>query len=91
MREVYSRHLALTTGVLVVALVALFALIQSPEILESPKLAAVKVAGSLPHPVEGFEECASCHGPEKDYPYPINHLGWANESCSRCHSNTPGE
>ena len=90
MRQVYSRQLALTTGFLAIAVAAVFALIQSPEILESPRLAAVTVARSLPHPLAGFENCESCHGREGMKPYPISHLGWKNESCLKCH-RIPGQ
>lgn len=86
MRQIYSRHLTLTTGVLVVALVAAFALAQSPEILESPRLAAVTAGRPLPHPVAGYEDCQGCHGREGMRPYPPDHWGWSDQSCTRCHA-----
>lgn len=87
MRRLYSRHLALMTGFLAVTGGFVFALIQSPEILESPQLASVMVGAPLPHKVAGFEDCESCHGLRGMKPYPINHTGWRNESCTRCHGN----
>lgn len=85
MREVYSKQLAIVTGILVLFITGSFALIQSPEVLESPGIIAVTVGQAAPHPIEGHENCNSCHGIKGMIPYPINHLGWKNESCIRCH------
>lgn len=82
MREVYSTQLAIVVGVLVVMMVAVFALIQSPEALSAPERTAV----SMPHPVEGYEQCDACHGIKGARPYPVKHLGWSNASCTKCHA-----
>jgi hypothetical protein len=81
-RETYSVHLATVTGTLIVLLAVLFALIQSPTLFET----TARVAAEIPHPLEGFKQCESCHGLKADIPYPIRHLGWSIESCTRCHA-----
>jgi len=81
MREVYSKQLAIVVGVLIFMVNVIFALIQSPEILSARKKQSV----SIPHPIEGYEQCDTCHGMEGDWPYPIRHLGWSNQSCTKCH------
>lgn len=85
MRQAYSTQLAWVTGILVLFIAGTFALIQSPEVLESPGIIAVTVGQPVPHPVEGHEHCSSCHGIKEMKPYPINHLGWNNQSCAKCH------
>lgn len=81
MRETYSVHLAVISGTLIILLAVLFAVIQSPALFER----SVGVAATIPHPLEGFRQCESCHGLKGDIPYPIRHLGWSIESCTRCH------
>lgn len=85
MRQTYSTQLAWVTGGLVLLIAGTFALIQSPEIFESPSIVAVTVGQAIPHPMEEHENCSSCHGLKGMKVYPINHLGWDNESCGRCH------
>ncbi len=85
MRQAYSKWLAMVTGILVLFIALAFALIQSPEVLESPRLLSLTVAQPLPHPIEEHESCDRCHGRKGMRPYPINHLGWKNESCQKCH------
>lgn len=85
MREIYSRQLAWITGVLTIAAVTAFALVQSPEVLESPRLAGVTAGRPLPHPVPGFERCEGCHGRDAMKPYPPSHWGWADAGCMKCH------
>jgi len=85
MREAYSAQLAMVTGILVLFVAGTFALIQSPEVLESPGITAVTVGQAVPHPIEGHENCDSCHGRKGIKAYPINHLGWKKESCMKCH------
>ena len=82
MREVYSTQLAAVVGALLFTMAVSFALLQSPGVLVAP----VRPAASLPHPVEGHERCDACHGLQSELPYPVRHLGWSNESCTRCHS-----
>jgi hypothetical protein len=74
-------HLAVISGTLIILLAVLFAVIQSPALFQRP----AGVAAAIPHPLEGFRECESCHGLKGDIPYPIRHLGWSIESCTRCH------
>lgn len=91
MRQAYSTQLAWVTGFLVLFIAGAFALIQSPEVLESPGIIAVTVGQTVPHPVEGHENCGYCHGIKEMKPYPINHLGWNNESCTKCHEAIPDQ
>jgi len=81
----YSIQLAMMTGLLIILVAGAFALIQSPEMLESPRMEAMVVAQKIPHPIQGHENCESCHGLKDMKPYPIKHLGWKNESCMKCH------
>lgn len=81
MREKYSLYLGLGTGGLVFLLTLLFAFLQSPE----TRSLSVKRGFVIPHPVEGYRECDSCHGLKGKYPYPVRHLGWSNRSCVSCH------
>lgn len=85
MREVYSIQLAIVVGVLVFLVSAVFALVQSPEILSAPDRRSMCPA----HPVEGYEQCGACHGIKGPMPYPIKHLGWSNQSCTKCHIPLP--
>ncbi len=81
MREVYSTQLSIAAGIIVVMATAIFALIQSPEMLSAPE----RISISIPHPVKGYEQCDACHGIKGMRPYSVNHLGWSNESCIKCH------
>lgn len=85
MRQAYSTQLAVVTGIFVLFIAVAFALVQSPEVLESPGLTSLTVGQPVPHPIEGHENCESCHGRKGMKVYPINHLGWKNESCVKCH------
>lgn len=85
MRQAYSTQLAVVTGILVLFVAGAFALIQFPEVLESPGITAITVGQAVPHPIEGHEDCKSCHGRKGMKAYPINHLGWENGSCVKCH------
>lgn len=84
MREYYSTQLALVVGILILMVSALFALVQSPEQLQY-RTAAERDAMALPHPVQGMEDCQACHGFKADHPYPQNHIGWSDQSCTKCH------
>lgn len=85
MRELYSTQLAVAVGVLTLIITAVFALIQSPELLDFQETAAVRSATAVPHPVEGQQRCNRCHGIKGVKPYPARHAGWSNESCMKCH------
>lgn len=85
MRELYSTQLAAAAGVLTLIITAFFALIQSPQLLDFQKTAAVKLASAVPYPVEGRRLCNNCHGPKGVKPYPARHFGWNNECCLKCH------
>lgn len=82
MRQAYATQLAIVSGVLIVIVAVIFAAIQIPR-LERPSLAAA--APVIPHPIEGYENCVTCHGLSGSVPYPDSHLGWPNESCTQCH------
>ncbi len=81
MREVYSTQLSIVVGVLIFMVTAIFAIIQSPEMLSAPE----RISVSIPHPVEGYEQCDACHGIKGTRPYPVKHTGWSNGSCTKCH------
>lgn len=81
MREAYSTQLAMVAGALMFLVAVLFALLQSPEATMPP----ARSAPVLPHPLEGFARCDSCHTTGEEYPYPIRHLGWDEKSCLKCH------
>jgi hypothetical protein len=81
MRETYSLHLAIFVGIFVFILTVIFALIRTSEFL----LQEDWVRYDIPHPIEGYEQCDTCHGLGAEYPYPKNHQGWNNQSCTKCH------
>lgn len=82
MRHSFANQLAVVTGVLVLLVSVIFALIQTPG---QDTTAAVAAAPIIPHPLEGYENCVECHGRNGAIPYPANHLGWPNTSCTQCH------
>ncbi len=43
----------------------------------------------MPHPIQGQEQCDTCHGPSGIKPYPANHAGRPNDSCQVCHQPGP--
>ena len=43
----------------------------------------------VPHPVEGGEDCLACHDRGQIVPFPADHEGRTNESCTTCHQ--PGK
>jgi hypothetical protein len=81
MREIYSRHLAIIVGIFVFIATVIFALLQTSDML----LEREWEREDMPHPVEGYEECNSCHGLDAEFPYPQNHQGWSIQSCTQCH------
>lgn len=82
MRHAFANQLAIVTGVLVILLAVIFALIQTPG---QAAVTAVTDAPVIPHPLVGYENCVECHGRNGAIPYPANHLGWPNTSCTQCH------
>ncbi len=82
MRQALATQLAAVIGVMIIVLAVIFALIQTPSIAETTLIAAAPV---MAHPIEGYEDCTSCHGREEAVPYPEYHLGWPNTSCNQCH------
>ena len=81
MREVYSMHLVIFAGVFVFLVTVIFALLQSSELLYTPEWKGQ----DTPHPIEGHEQCDTCHGLDGESPYPKNHQGWSIQSCTKCH------
>jgi formate dehydrogenase gamma subunit len=56
----------------------------------TPGPSVTQVAASLiPHPIEGREQCDTCHGPNGMLPWPPDHEGRPNESCTVCHLPGP--
>jgi formate dehydrogenase gamma subunit len=56
----------------------------------TPGPSVTQVAASLiPHPIEGREQCETCHGPDGMSPWPPDHAGRPNESCTFCHLPGP--
>jgi mono/diheme cytochrome c family protein len=45
-----------------------------------------QLGAPMPHPIEGQEQCSTCHGPDGVRPYPADHAGRPDESCQICHS-----
>ena len=44
------------------------------------------VAGAIPHPVEGHEDCQLCHALGSIKPFPADHEGRTNVTCTACHA-----
>ncbi len=40
---------------------------------------------AIPHPIEGREDCQQCHGEDGFKPFPADHAGRSNDSCTACH------
>ncbi len=40
---------------------------------------------AVPHPVEGREDCLACHDAGQIKPFPEDHAGRSNDSCTMCH------
>ncbi len=40
---------------------------------------------AVPHPVEGREDCLACHDTGQVVPFPDDHAGRTNDSCTMCH------
>lgn len=46
-------------------------------------------APNIPHPIAGHEDCLSCHGPGQAIPFPADHQGRTNDTCTACHQESP--
>jgi hypothetical protein len=51
--------------------------------------ALVAGAAGFPHPLNGREDCRSCHGVEGQQPIPEDHKGRTNDTCQACHASIP--
>jgi hypothetical protein len=61
----------------------------TPTPAPSPTTGSQGIGAPIPHPVEGQEQCDTCHGPDGMKPQPADHVGRPVESCLVCHQ--PGE
>ena len=57
----------------------------TPEPSSPPQV----VAALIPHPIAGQEQCETCHGINAMKPFPVDHTGRPNESCTICHLPGP--
>ncbi len=57
----------------------------TPEPTGAPQVAAALI----PHPIKGQEQCDTCHGIDGMKPFPVDHVGRPNESCTVCHLPGP--
>lgn len=89
MREQYSIQLAIAAGLLILLFATVFAVIQTPELLDFPESPVVKSAATIPHPIDGRLTCSNCHGIKGVKPYPVKHAGWSIGSCMKCHLPVP--
>ncbi|MDA8216817.1 MAG: hypothetical protein M0Z94_04285 [Dehalococcoidales bacterium] len=80
-----------SSGVLVITLISACAiLILLEQTLSQPVgvyAAPSEQAKPMTHPVEGRENCLTCHQPEAGInPMPVDHAGRTSESCLICHT-----
>jgi len=40
---------------------------------------------AIPHPLEGRDDCLQCHGESAFNPFPADHSGRSNDTCTTCH------
>ncbi len=40
---------------------------------------------AIPHDLTGKAQCDTCHGPSGIKPYPADHAGRGNDTCTMCH------
>jgi len=77
------------TNRLFLALVLLSALLWIATLAYGAPLLQIPV---VPHPAEGNEDCLACHGASQIVPFPEDHAGRQNDSCTLCHEvEVPGE
>ncbi len=56
----------------------------------TPGPVVTQVAAALiPHPIQGQEQCDTCHGANGVKPMPADHVGRPNQSCTVCHLQGP--
>lgn len=48
-----------------------------------------KIGAPIPHEIAGREQCDTCHALNGAKPYPADHVGRPNESCTICHRTGP--
>jgi hypothetical protein len=65
------------------------ALCHTPEGWAASADALVAGATAFPHPVEGREDCRSCHWVEDEEAVPEDHKGRTNDTCLVCHKAAP--
>jgi hypothetical protein len=58
----------------------------TPTPVPSPTVDNNQLGAPIPHPIEGQEQCSTCHGPNGVRPYPADHVDRPDESCQVCHS-----
>ena len=47
--------------------------------------AATGGPSAISHTLEGREDCQPCHGESGSKPFPANHAGYPNDTCTACH------
>ncbi|MGQ9502863.1 MAG: formate dehydrogenase subunit gamma [Anaerolineae bacterium] len=57
----------------------------SPSPVATPEQGASGTVSAIPHPLEGYEECLTCHGTSGMKPFPESHAGFAQGTCLTCH------
>ena len=85
MRRLFAWIVTLVIGILVLALSALFAVMQSPKGSESLENTTRRPARPVPHSIENRKNCNQCHLPGKIIPYPAEHSGLPEDGCTECH------
>ncbi len=85
MRRLLAWLATVAIGILVLALSALFAVMQSPEERHFPEDRTRGLAHPVPHDIETHIDCNRCHLPEKIFPYPSDHTGFPEDGCTECH------
>lgn len=85
MRRLFAWIVTLVIGSLVLALSALFAVMQSPKGPESPEAATNRSARPVPHSIENRKNCNRCHLPGSIAPFPADHMGFPENECTECH------
>ena len=61
----------------------------SPSPVPSATPEGGSIAVPIPHPIEGQEQCDTCHAAGAMKPIPVNHEGRPVESCQVCHQPGP--
>ncbi len=51
----------------------------------TPTQEASAPASAIPHPLEGYEDCITCHNIGGMKPFPADHEGFTKETCTTCH------